>query len=251
MRRFVTFCIVVAAGALVAYVGYLSTTQTVEPLTEQPEQNQVPTPEETAIEFSTTTTHGYEISVRYPETNVPVVTKFIEDELLALVDSNIEQYESYATRCSQENPGKTDEEQPCPFDGVIVPWQLSIDYETFNGEETTSYLFNLYEYSGGAHGNGAFKAFSYDRRTGDEIVFRDIVAASEELQFMDSLDRILRTWYVTQGYGDVEFDLGRALPESGIATFATDEGVGVAFSSYTLGAYSLGTPVVTVPYTSF
>lgn len=253
MRRFVTFCIVVAAGALVAYIGFLSSTELVNPLEQPPENNSVTAPEDVAIEFATTTTHGYEISVRYPTSTAASVQKFIQEDILVFVDTSIEQYESYATRCT--DPAYVpafEEDYPCPpSDGVIVPWQLSIDYEVFNGEESTAYLFNIHQYTGGAHGNGTFKAFSYTRTTGEEIEFRDLVSATEEEAFMESLDRTLRTWFITEGYGDVTFDLGKTLPESGAATFATDQGIGVAFSSYGLGAYTLGTPVVTVPYTTF
>jgi len=253
MRQFVTLCIVIAAGALVVYIGFLSTTQMVDPLEQEPIPTQPQTHDGGAIEYATTTTHGYEISVRYPSTTIESVQRFIQEELLQVVETNIEQFESYAIRCS--NPAyieKPDEERPCnPVDRTIVPWQLSIDYTTFTGEEHVAYLFDIYEYTGGAHGSGSYKAFSYNKNTGKEIEFRDVVSATEERDFMTALDRILRTWFITEGYGDTDFDLGNSLPEYGVATFVTDNGIGVAFSAYTLGAYTLGVPVVTVPYTAY
>lgn len=253
MRRFVTLCIVVAAGALVAYVGFLSTTRTTNPLEETPQPNTTPTNADASVEFSTTTPHGYEISVRYPSTTVPGVKKFIDEKILNLIDNTARQFEMYAVRCSDPGSAKIiDEEYPCSSPGMpIVPWQLSIDYTSFVGEENTAYLFDIYEYSGGAHGSNRYEAFSYNRATGEEIEFRDLVSAIEERNFMSALDRTVRTWFVTEGYGETDINLGDTLPEYGVATFITDDGIGVAFSAYTLGAYTLGVPVVTVPFTAY
>jgi hypothetical protein len=253
MRRFVTLCIVLAAGALVAYVGFLSTTRTNTPL-EETTQPTTPTERDAAsVEFSTTTPHGYEISVRYPSTTIPSVQAFIDDTILKLVDTSAHQFEMYAIRCS--NPDKArdiNEEYPCSStDAAIVPWHLSIDYTSFIGEENTAYLFDIYEYTGGAHGSSRYEAFSYNRKTGQEIEFRDLVSATEERDFMSALDRTVRTWFVTEGYGETDINLGTTLPEYGVTTFVTDDGVGVAFSAYALGAYTLGVPVVTVPFTAY
>jgi hypothetical protein len=253
MRRFVTLCIVVAAGALIVYIGYISTTQTIDPLDQNPVPAERVPHDNGTTEFSTTTPHGHEISVRYPSTTVESVQNFIQEEILALVDTSIEQFESYANRCSDSSHiGKSDKDRPCsPTDIPIVPWQLSIDYSTFVGEEQVAYLFDIYEYTGGAHGNGSYKAFSYNKNTGKEIEFRDVVSALEERAFMEALDRTVRTWFITEGYGDTDIQLGTTLPEYGVATFITDDGVGVAFSAYTLGSYTLGVPVVTVPFTAY
>lgn len=253
MRRFVTLCIVVAAGALVAYVGFLSTTHTTNPLEETPQPTTTTTTDTGVVEFSTTTPHGYEISVKYPSTTVPNVQKFIDENILKLIDNTAQQFEMYAVRCSDPASTKIiDEEYPCSSPGTpIVPWQLSIDYTSFVGEENTAYLFDIYEYSGGAHGSNRYEAFSYNRATGEEIEFRDLVSAIEERNFMSALDRTVRTWFVTEGYGETDINLGDTLPEYGVATFVTDDGIGVAFSAYTLGAYTLGVPVVTVPFTAY
>lgn len=44
-----------------------------------------------------------------------------------------------------------------------APWELWIEYETFqHGESLLSYNFTIYEFTGGAHGNTTFQSFVFD-----------------------------------------------------------------------------------------
>ena len=249
MRRLVTITIVLAAGLLVAYVGYLSVSRTDTPLAEP--NLPASAADVQIISYATSTAHS-EFSVRYPWPENQAVRDIITHTVLAPASTTFDSFLAHEQECLNSSMRALVDvsDIPCQIDAQI-PWEISIDYEAFDGERVSSYLFSTYIYAGGVHGNGSFAAVSYDRDTGEIITMRDLVPLDREDAFVTALDRAVREWFQRAGAGELDVTLPPLEDSSAVAIVATDAGVGVAFSSYALGAYAFGTPTVFVPYSAF
>lgn len=112
----------------------------------------------------------YTISAKYPELGI----KSADDEILAMIRSQVAEFK---------------EQNKEPYPGQTAPYTLNTDFRLSPGKGTTTIIFNIETYTGGAHGNLAVKTMTYDR-TGSRIYLGSIF--KPESSYIKKLSEISR-----------------------------------------------------------
>ncbi len=130
-----------------------------------------------------------------PETKDPVKKKISEDgghftikaeypvTGIDSVDSEILNFINKAIAEFKEQSGE-------PYPGQTAPYAFISEFKIAAGKDTTTIIFNIETYTGGAHGNLAVKTFTYDR-TGKRVYLGSIFVP--ESAFLKKLSEISRT----------------------------------------------------------
>jgi hypothetical protein len=139
------------------------------------------------------------------------------------------------------------------FGGIaFAPWALDIGYETFNASETiVSLKFNVYEFTGGAHGNSFFATFTFDTAkekllTLDDVFVADsdpwtVIGPMAEAQIKENLGADMADdTLISQGAGTNPANYGDFV--------LTEDSIIFYFEPYVVAAYAAGPQEVVIPY---
>jgi len=115
--------------------------------------------------------------------------------------------------------------------------------------KTVSYIIEVYEFTGGAHGNTDVATFTYDK-SGKLVTLDDFFAAS----YLDRIAGLARTYfYSTLGdYAEPEMiDAGtEATTTNFSAWYLTDQNITFIFGQYQVGPYVIGMPEFSIARSS-
>jgi hypothetical protein len=188
-------------------------------------------------------TENYEISAVYP-----VETRD--------ADSAMAQFVNESVRTSEKNWSQPD----AVFPGMKNT--LDISYDVMKSQElnTVSYIFRVYEFTGGAHGNTALRVFTFDNQGGEIVptgILRDGFQTSPDfiksvvrprlvaaLEIQDDLDSQLM---MDQGLclsADSTDCIGSIINN----IIPTDSGLDIVFDTYQVAPYVVGQPTITIPW---
>jgi hypothetical protein len=139
------------------------------------------------------------------------------------------------------------EETPSEF--ISFPYSLSIAYEEKAGAGLTSYIYTVYTYTGGAHGNTYLKTFAYDSE-GTRILFEDILKKGQ--QNIQAVARFAeRSLKESLEEGDSLFEEGVSAEYENFENFYVgNDQLVFLFQPYQVAAYVLGILEAKVPLES-
>jgi hypothetical protein len=130
------------------------------------------------------------------------------------------------------------------------PWELQVDYEVTQYEDwLVSYNFTVYEFTGGAHGNTAFKTFVFDLPGEREIALSDLfdeagltkISEIAQEQLKETLGDMLDEQWLTDGTAPT--------PENYQNFVFTEDSLVFTFAQYQVAPYAAGPQTVTIPLT--
>lgn len=134
-------------------------------------------------------------------------------------------------------------------------YTLDIDYTEYQSPQTVSYVFTAHIDTLGAHPNGYFKTFMFDKRTGKELTLGDIfegdwlsyVSAESEAQVRAHIAEM-----TASAGADVSlFEEGLAPREGNFLSAYMDGGdIVILFDPYQVAAYAAGPQEVRIPRAS-
>lgn len=138
------------------------------------------------------------------------------------------------------------------IDGVTSTLSQSIR-TTRVDPSVVSFLDDLYEYSGGAHGMSYRKGVTFDAQTGKQLSLRDITTDYDTFA-EEAVQRIL--YELKETYGDALFasyeETVRTMwQEENVAWYLDAAGIGIVFEQYCVGPYAMGMVEICLPYAEF
>lgn len=137
-----------------------------------------------------------------------------------------------------------------PAGSAYRPYKYSVSYDIFSTPGTLSVVFKSWSYTGGAHGQDGIQTLALAVANGDELRYRDIFAATDELYtfLSDYVYSALKPRLGDIWQGAPMFTEGLEPVESSFKNFAiTPKGLTVYFPTYQIAPYSEGPQVCEVP----
>lgn len=141
-----------------------------------------------------------------------------------------------------------------PFIPAPGPYALDISYEVVRHSDTVvSLVFTTYDFTGGAHGNTAFRTFTFDLAAGTVItlddLFTDTAQALEVISPLAEAD--IAQQFTDAGAPDFDTDWlhqGTSPDPANYPNFALDAtDLVFYFPPYQVAAYAFGTQTVRIP----
>lgn len=134
--------------------------------------------------------------------------------------------------------------------GYFYNWDLSIDYEEFQFSETVrSIVFNVYTYTGGAHPNSHYEAYSFDLENETVISFMDLFR--EDVDSLAVIQPLVEADLVAQLGEMSDIDWIRTGTEANPVNYRnfalTPDSLLIFFSPYQVAAYAAGPQLVEIP----
>ena len=164
--------------------------------------------------------------------------------------------DAYKQQLEKSGLYKKEEQEVLSRNGDPSEIHSLFSYETilrntimFNKGNIVSQVINIYEYAGGAHGSSTTRGLIVDLHTGTLIKFDDIFFDSVDQQISDILLTHLlqkRNLSNKEDLYEIGFDFDNfPLTDNFIID---DKGITFIYNQYELGAFSLGTVEIFVPY---
>lgn len=130
---------------------------------------------------------------------------------------------------------------------------LTSEYEMYTGARSVSYVFSIYEDTLGAHPNLYFRTFTFDTKTGQEILLGNLFTSSSNyLSTLSARARadvpgIIRK--MSGQSGDAEYIQNGTKPvaESFQSFYIEGKNLVLIFPPYQVGPYALGTVLDPIP----
>lgn len=135
-------------------------------------------------------------------------------------------------------------------------YAIGIEYTTFVGPESYSYVFQIYEDTGGAHPNTYYHTITFSKKTGAVLTLKDLFA--QETEYLGTLSTLARTKLpaiiaarenVNTASVDMEYIKSGTEPNTdSFASFYLDgANLVLVFPPYQVGPYVLGRVDLTIP----
>lgn len=137
-------------------------------------------------------------------------------------------------------------------------YSVSSEYKTYTGGRTVSYVFAVYEDTGGAHPNTYYRTFSFDTQTGAPLTFGDLFApGSSYLSLLSSQARADVPQILAKDAGgnapaeDTTYVESGTKPEAAAFQSFYIDGTSfvLVFPPYQVAPYSYGTILDPIPLT--
>lgn len=127
-------------------------------------------------------------------------------------------------------------------------YAIDIEYKTFSSPRTVSYVYQIFEDTGGAHPNTYFHTFTFDLQSGSELKTADLFESGEYLTTLSTLSRaklpalIAERENVSVNEVAMDFITDGTKPEAAsFANFYLDgSSLILVFPPYQVGPYVLG-----------
>ncbi len=134
------------------------------------------------------------------------------------------------------------------FDGGRAE-TLQIVYLMSSSARTVSYIFTVYEDTGGAHGNTFFHTFTFDSSTGAPLALADLfIPGADYLGTLSSLARAKLPAIIGDGADAQMLDNGTAPDAKNFENFFLDNGnLDILFAPYAVAPYAAGPQTLPVP----
>lgn len=189
-------------------------------------------------------TEKYEISAVYP-----VDTRDTNSAMATFVNQSVRTSEKDWSGADAVFPGMKN--------------TLDISYDTMKSAElgTVSYIFRIYEFTGGAHGNTALRIFTFNEQ-GGEVVPANILREGfqSDKEFISTLirPRLIEALGIAEDQdSQLMMDQGLCLSADSTECFGpvvnniipTDSGLNIIFDTYQVAPYVVGQPTITIPWT--
>lgn len=138
---------------------------------------------------------------------------------------------------------------PSETDAADGTYQLKIVYLMASSAHTLSYIYTIYGFTGGAHGNTDFKTFTFDTETGTPLALADLfLPGTDYLGTLSQLARARLPVVIGDGYDMNEIKDGTAPTPDNFRSFFFDNGdFVVLFPPYQVAAYSEGPQTLRIP----
>ena len=130
-------------------------------------------------------------------------------------------------------------------------YALELDFEVSEGPKTISYVYTIYEDTLGAHPNGYYRTFTFDKATGAELMLGDILTGNY-LARLSELSRAKLPAIIAEKSGaeaNIEYiESGTTATPENFQNFAIQaDTLVLIFPPYQVGPYALGTQFVEIP----
>ncbi len=128
-------------------------------------------------------------------------------------------------------------------------YALNIEYSMYEGKNTVSYLFTIYADTGGAHPNGHFRTFTFNRADGRYLLLEDIFFGN----YLEKIASLSRAQVIadikTQFEGEPTiFEEGFAPNEENYSNFYIEGAtLVIVFPPYQIAAYAAGPQKAEIP----
>ncbi len=126
---------------------------------------------------------------------------------------------------------------------------LEIKYLIFLSTRTVSYVYTLYEDTGGAHGNTFFKTFTFDTTTGAPLALADLFTPGAD--YLGTLSGIARAKLpgMLQEHMDAQMMNNGTTPEDkNFENFFIDNAtLNILFPPYQVASYAVGPQTLQIP----
>jgi|GEM_PF-422088 len=198
----------------------------------------------------------YEITASYPEdiALAPDATAVAKASAEAMIDAWVK--ETVATFKSNASLDTLTEED-IRVQGLDQgrTYTLGMEYETYTGPATVSYLFELYEDTLGAHPNAYYRSFTFDSSSGRELRIADLFEGTTYLQTLSRISREKLIPHIAKMTDTTEEELDTEYIESGTTPdpnnfqvfYLTASDLTIVFPPYQVGPWVLGTQTVAIP----
>lgn len=170
-----------------------------------------------------------------------------------LADENInEEIKKFVDSVIKETKKNFKEFHDDPYlKDATTPLSLNIEYVVNSNTAlgVTNVLFEVYTYSGGAHGITSVKYFVFDNKTGEALSLKDVFVGSEFLNTLSKLS-ILEIERIDPGLKTYNSATeGTSAKQENFENFAlADSGFKLKFSDYQIGPYVAGRLEIIIPY---
>ena len=177
--------------------------------------------------------HPYQLRVYYPVTNYPTFNKEIDTKIQSYIQDFKKEISNSEVQLNQS-------------------YTLDILYQEFQTNPYISYVFTVFQDTGGAHPISFYDAISYNIETNQMVTIENLV--KENPNFLEIVSKSTRE-QLSKNSKIVNYDMMMegTLPKiENFKTFAiTEEGYLFFFSPYQVAPYSSGKFQVLVPYSVF
>ncbi|WP_100407473.1 S-layer homology domain-containing protein [Bacillus solitudinis] len=120
-----------------------------------------------------------------------------------------------------------------------------------NDSNYLSVVFEVFQYTGGAHGMSAHTAYTFNPETGNQLELSDLFSANTDYETIinHNVSEVIKDKEQQLEYGQYhEFD---GIDPNTSQFYVTNKGPAVYFSEYEIGPYSLGIPSFIIPWEAF
>ncbi len=130
---------------------------------------------QSSIEYHNGTSSGGNAYYSYHIELAPFPTKEIEREVKEYINKELS---AFSKNASIDNE---------PDSEFFVKNDIEIVGTTTSSPTTNSYVLEMYEYTGGAHGSHSYAVFNYDKKTGKKLTLDDILASPNVLNTLHDI----------------------------------------------------------------
>lgn len=137
--------------------------------------------------------------------------------------------------------------------GADRKYAFEMDFDVSESPKAITYVYTIYEDTGGAHPNGYYRTFSFDKATGAEITLSTLFTGNY-LARLSEISRAKLPAIISEKSGapaDMEYlESGTTPTAESFQNFALQGDLLVLiFPPYQVGPYALGTQFVEIPLT--
>lgn len=196
----------------------------------------------------------YEIVGEYPSSVILETPQASEKAEAVLKDFVESEAETFKRDTGVES--FTEEDVAMQNLGEDRKYALAIEYKEYGSEETASYVFSIFADTLGAHPNGYYRTFTFDKATGDTLTLSDLFPAeSDYLSILSEKSRVILIPHIAEVSNTPEEELDTTYLESGTEPkadnfqwfYVTDTELVLIFPPYQVGPWALGTQTVELP----
>lgn len=137
--------------------------------------------------------------------------------------------------------------------GVNYDWNLSFR-KADETEQFVTYTFDIYTYSGGAHGSYLREGATFRKQDGRKFGW-DMFKADTQMELSQLVKKAIQTQYFGSGSDDEFYSqllngdtYKECFPLPQTAPFLTQEGVNFIYQQYEITPYSAGSPSCVLPF---
>lgn len=127
---------------------------------------------------------------------------------------------------------------------------LQIKYLIGSSKQTVSYIYTIYEDTGGAHGNTVFRTFTFDTKTGASLALADAFSpGAPYLQKLSTLSRQMLPAIIDPQLVDTTFLTDGTKPQDASFQnfFFDNSDFVILFAPYQIAAYAAGPITLRIP----
>ncbi|MEK7604809.1 MAG: DUF3298 domain-containing protein [Patescibacteria group bacterium] len=129
------------------------------------------------------------------------------------------------------------------------PFQLKIVYLTASSTRAVAYVYTIYTFTGGAHGNMEFRTFTFDTTSGKLLALADLfTSGSDYLGTLSQLARARLSAVIGEGYDQTSIKDGTEPTGENFQNFFFDNNeLVILFPPYQVAAYAAGPQTLRLP----